>query len=457
MGGRIWVESDEDQGSIFHFTAVFGRSQASAETLRPAALEGLRVLVVDDNATNLRILQEMLESWHMTSVAVGDVASALEALSSTARERFHAVITDCQMPGVDGFSLARHIKQDRTLRDTPVIMLTSVGRPETATRARKMGLDACLDKPVKHSDLLDALSSIFGVATRRAASGSAGPTATPARRLNLLVAEDNVVNRRLVTTLMQKRGHRVEAVENGREALTAVEQHGESFDVLVMDVQMPEMGGFEATSAIRSFESTTGRRLPIVGLTAHAMAGDRERCLAAGMDGYLTKPIDVDDLIATVERFADAADGESVDAPPRVVEPRLSLSFDEPAALRHTGGDRKLLKEIVSMFLADSASLMRRIKQAVDRRDGEALRLSAHALKGPIATVGGFAGRDAAAALERLGQARQFEEASQAFAELQRQLNLLEKELVSAGLTKGKALIKKQKAKGKTSVRRRRT
>jgi two-component system sensor histidine kinase/response regulator len=448
MRGRIWVESIEGQGSTFYFTAGFGRSDTSADALRPTALEGLRVLVVDDNATNRRILKEMLESWRMTPVTVADASSAMAALGS-ARDRFHAVITDCQMPDVDGFTLAGRIKHDRTLRNTPIIMLTSVGRPETATRARKMGIDACLDKPVKHSDLLDALSSIVGVATRRSTPGPLSDT--PARQLHILIAEDNVVNRKLVTTLMQKRGHRVEAVENGREALSALKRQGSNFDVILMDVQMPEMGGFETARAIRTHEGSAGPRVPIIALTAHAMSGDLERCFEAGMDGYLTKPIDVDDLIVTVERFADAP---AVALNPSNAEARSDSDvFDEKTALKHTGGDRKLLKQIVTLFMTDSATLVRRIKRALDRKDGEAVRLSAHALKGSIATIGSPAGRDAAAALEQLGRASQFEDAPQAYARLLRQLELLEKELVTAGLTKRKSrrsgLRPRRRTKGK--------
>ena len=267
MGGRIWLESVEGHGSTFHFTAVLRRSAASTDALvaRPAAMEGLRVLVVDDNSTNRRILDEMLESWQMSPVSVGDASSAMRALSNATRDPFHAVITDCQMPDVDGFALARRIKRDRALRNTPIIMLTSAGRPDIAARARKIGIDACLDKPVKHSDLLDALASVFGVATRRPfdstglstknrlAQGKVGATegARPARPLHILVAEDNAVNRTLVTKLLEKRGHRIHAVENGREALAAIERHGDAFDVILMDVQMPEMGGLDATRAIR--------------------------------------------------------------------------------------------------------------------------------------------------------------------------------------------------------------
>ena len=313
MGGRMWVESEVGRGSTFHFTAVFDRPEAPAidpVSPRPSALDGLRVLVVDDNATNRRILEEMLASWQMRPHAVSNAGTAMDALreASPTDDRFHVVLSDCQMPNVDGFTLARQIKRDQRLRNTPVVLLTSVGRAGDAERCRRLGVDAFLTKPVKHSDLLDTLTTLFGVSTRGEKSRPATKTAagSPHRSLHILVAEDNAVNRTLVMTLLKKRGHSVKAVENGREAVQAIQTAGaRRFDIVVMDVQMPEMGGFEATQAIRAGERSSGQHLPIVALTAHAMQGDRARCLEAGMDDYLTKPIDVDELIATVESFGD--------------------------------------------------------------------------------------------------------------------------------------------------------
>jgi CheY-like chemotaxis protein/HPt (histidine-containing phosphotransfer) domain-containing protein len=312
-------------------------------------------------------------------------------------------------------------------------MLTSIGSTGDTARCRKMGVDGYLSKPVKHSDLLDALAGLFGVSTRRpAATGAVRPSAAPVRRLRVLVAEDNPVNRKLVTKLLQKRGHKVTSVEDGRQAVTAMtSSRAPGFDVVLMDLQMPELSGLEATEAIRGHEASRGGRVPIVALTAHAMQGDRERCLAAGMDGYLSKPIDVDELIATVESAGQAAaPADRAAAPPDEASP----VFDERAALAYAGGDRRLLREVVSLFRADAPSSLRRIEKALGRRDGDALRAAAHALKGAIATLGGKAGRDAAAELEQIGRSGRLDRADRAWVALREQIRRLDAALVEAGL-----------------------
>jgi two-component system sensor histidine kinase/response regulator len=453
MGGRLWVESAIGKGSTFHFTAVFDRGQSSSgvqgvEGL--SALDGLRVLVVDDNSTNRRILEEMLASWHMQPATVSDSASALVALRRPpGGERFHIVITDCQMPDVDGFTLARRIKADHALRETPIVMLTSMGHPEDVTRSRKVGIAAVLAKPVKHSDLLETLASIVGVSTRGSAPDSAdkfgslgmpldkgrsGVSKRPLRLLRVLVAEDNRVNRKLVTTLLRKRGHQVQAVDNGRKAVDALAgSAGARIDVVLMDVQMPEMGGLEATGAIRASEAGTSRHVPIIALTAHAMQGDRQRCLDAGMDGYLAKPIDVNELIATVEGFADQS-ARTITTTSPAPDPGPAVVFDQRAALSYTGGDRPLLKEAIAIFRSDYRSSLAAIKRAVDKGRCEALALAAHALKGSIAMVGGLEGQRLAAELEQMGRTSQLDQAATTFATLKAQITLLDKAFREARL-----------------------
>ena len=461
MGGRMWVESEVGHGSTFHFTADFDTPAVPTTRqprARPMALEGLRVLVVDDNATNRRILEEMLASWRMKPTTVSAAAQALEALHRAIEtgERFDVLISDGQMPDVDGFMLARRVKGDRRIGQTPIVMLTSIGQPDDTARRRKAGVDAYLTKPVKHSDLLDALATLFGVSTRHASEpGTSAGAATPRRALKVLVAEDNIVNRKLVTTLLHKYGHKVKAVENGRAAVEAIEAAGDRrFDVVLMDLQMPQMSGFEATQAVREKESSSGGHLPIIALTAHAMQGDRERCFRAGMDGYLSKPIDVDELIATVERLGS---GVAFETPQTPVSPVAAGIFDEQAALAYTGQDRRLLKQVVSMFRSDYPTSLRRIEQAMRRKDGEGLRAAAHALKGAIATVGSPAGREAAATLEQVGRSGNLAGADAAYLDLRRNVELLERAFVAAGLvSKRKDQKAPRRARKQTAKRNRR-
>ena len=437
MGGRMWVESEEGRGSTFHFTALFDTPAsfpARPVRRRSKALEGLRVLVVDDNATNRRILEEMLASWRMKPTAVSSADAALAALgrAATGAERFDVVISDGQMPDVDGFALARSIRQDRRLAATPIVMLTSMGSSGDIARSRKVGVDAYLTKPAKHSDLLDALARVFGGAARVRPATSEALVQAPKRRLRVLVAEDNLVNLKLVTRLLEKRGHQVHGVEDGRAAVDAIEsrQHGR-FDAVLMDLQMPSMSGLEATQAIRAYETTDGGHVPIIALTAHAMAGDRERCLASGMDAYLSKPIDVTQLIRTVEGFDDSPVQAQAAEPDQHSGQAI---FDERAALAYAGDDRALLEEVIALFRSDYPRSMRRIERAVRRRDGEALRAAAHALKGSIATVGSKPGRDAAARLEQIGRSGEFEGALDAHAALREQIRLLNEAFAAAGL-----------------------
>jgi len=421
MGGRIWLESAEARGSTFHFMARFGVAAEPASSGPRAALAGLRVLVVDDHATNRRIVEEMLTSWGMRPESVESAPAALERLR--AGDPYALLVTDYQMPGMDGLELARRAGKLPAARRPAVLLLTSVGQSELAPR-RRAAVQGVLTKPIKHSDLLDMIAGLF------AAAGEARPpavTAAPPRALRLLVAEDTPVNRKLVATVLSKRGHHVTTVENGRQAVEAVAQN--AFDLVLMDVQMPEMDGLEAARAIRAREGTSGGHVPIVALTAHALKGDRERCLAAGMDGYLAKPIDLDQLVATVEGWGTPVSSSAQAAP---------KGFDEEFALGRVAGDHKLLREVVSIFRADYPKTLRRVEAALARRDGEGLRMAAHALKGSVATFGAGEVREAALRLEQRGKGRRFTGASRDLTELKAGLRRLEKAFVSARLARAK-------------------
>ncbi len=307
MQGRIWVESEVGKGSTFHFTARFGVAKATWTTPPSAELsqlEDLSVLVVDDNATNRRILEEMLTSWRMKPALADSAQAALLALERALEsgKPFRLVLTDAHMPEMDGFTLAERIKHHPHLAGATIMMLTSGGQRGDAARCRELGVAAYLTKPIGQSELLDAILRVFAAAPQRMQSPVVVTrhSLREARQgLHILLAEDNPVNQRLATRLLEKRGYTVVVAGTGREALAALEK--QTFDLALMDVQMPDMDGFEATSAIREQEKITGKHLPVVAMTAHAMVGDRERCLAAGMDGYVSKPIKAQALFDAIK------------------------------------------------------------------------------------------------------------------------------------------------------------
>jgi CheY-like chemotaxis protein/HPt (histidine-containing phosphotransfer) domain-containing protein len=403
MGGRIWLESSPNEGSTFHFTVRLGITDARPEA--PAVnLTDLRVLIVDDNAVNRRILHELLMRWSMKPSAVESGNAAIQALkdASTRNRPFALVLLDANMPELDGFEVARLIRAEPQVASATIMMLSSSGQYNESARARELGIANCLTKPVDQRDLLAAIGrALAGKHTPRAALPMAMlPTDLPARRLNLLLAEDNVVNQRLAATILERRGHKVSIATNGHEALAALER--QTFDVVLMDVQMPEMGGFEATAAIRARERETGSHVPIIAITAHVMKGDRERCLAAGMDEYITKPLASRSLCEIVEQMAGFAPSPGLDVPAP-----SGLSDD---VLARVGGDRELLAEISRLFVDDAPAHLASIRAAIDGCDGEALRRAAHALKGAAANFDATSLVDAARSMEDVGRTGDFDE-----------------------------------------------
>ena len=313
MKGRIWVESEPGRGSRFHFTACFGgveRAPQPRVSAMAANLHGVRVLIVDDNDTNRRILRDALSRWHMRPIAASSGAEALGMLDEAAAsgDPCKLILTDFNMPGMDGLSLIEQVRARPNLPGTFIMMLTSSGQLSEAARCRSLGVDSFMVKPVRLNELREAMARMFAPHAPHAAAGRTQPAPARAappgtRPLNILVAEDNAVNQLVMQGMLKKRGHHVTVADTGRTALDALERS--PFDLVLMDVQMPELDGFEATREIRRKERASGSpRVPVIALTAHAMSGDRERCLDAGMDEYLTKPVNAKELDAALAKVA---------------------------------------------------------------------------------------------------------------------------------------------------------
>ncbi|MEQ9408638.1 MAG: PAS domain-containing protein [Fuerstiella sp.] len=440
MHGTIRCESEPDRGSTFIFDAQFGIAPGLRERRRdPVVVHGTRTLIVDDNATNRRILVEMCNNWGMDPVAAESAEEALGLLQENHESSpFTLLLSDVNMPRVDGFGMCERIRADDRFAALKIIMLTSAGRPGDAGRRQTLRVADHLLKPVKQSELFDCIVSVLGV-TDEDDIGEKPDPATKAAGLSglkVLLAEDNLVNQRLAIGLLTKQGHDVTVANNGAEALRTYQQ--DVFDVVLMDVQMPEMDGLAATAAIREYERQVGRKTPIIAMTAHAMKGDRERCLEAGMDQYLSKPIRGNQIAemfvrlqlkpgghgavqtedttatstatATVEGEAGAAVGTEAatesDAAAGTDAECVQDSgplVDWNEALESVDHDRQLLKAVIDAFIQEAPQLLKMGRTAVENDDAVTLHRAGHTLKGALMSLGAIGPSDVARTLERLG------------------------------------------------------
>jgi len=439
MGGRIWVESELGVGSRFHFTVRVGTAVEQAPVLDTTApqtvLSGVKVLIVDDNRTNRRILEGLVQRWGMISTAVSDAEKALAALTVAheANQPYGLILTDMHMPKMDGFDLVEEIKQRPDISTSTIMMLTSGGQRGDAARCGELGISAYLLKPVRQAELREAISRVLAPKEQTGAV----PMITrkllqedldPKKALHILLAEDNAVNQKLAIRLLEKRGHQVTLAANGRQALSALEKT--SFDLVLMDVQMPEMDGLEATRLLREREQGTGKHQPVVAMTALVMKGDRERCIEAGMDGYLSKPIrpqeldEVLDSYVTRERVDFAAESEAVAEP-------LESAVCATELLERIDGDRAFLAELLALFRDDYPVQVRAAREAVKTGNAEALQRAGHALKGALANLAAPASSRLAGQLESMGRSGDIQFAAGKLADMEAELERVVEELES--------------------------
>jgi PAS domain S-box-containing protein len=459
MGGHIWVESRPGRGSHFHFTARLtldpstnsspsssSPSPSPGPTVQPSPAQlpaNLPVLVVDDNSNTRAILEELLRNWRCQPTVVDSGTAAQAALDAAAErsEPFAIALLDSTMPRPDGFEVAAHWQEHPSSAKSVVMMLSPGAQVDGVSRCRAMGINSSVTKPIRQSDLLDALLSALGARKPEVvlAPVPRGPEFRPSRALSVLLVEDNPVNQRLALRLLQKWGHSVTAAGNGRQAVELAEKH--SFDIILMDVQMPVMSGLEAAVILRRREIQTGRRTPIIAMTAHALESDRQRCFDAGMDDYVTKPINTARLFTAMEGFFVSSDAaptiETVPAPNRVSPTSRSdapasagpahnvVVFDRAVALQRVDGDTDLLKEVAALFLADVPTLLRDLRGTLERGEASGFERAAHTLKGAAGNFGAGPVQQLASRLETLGRARQLSEAAPLLAQLETQLGLL--------------------------------
>ena len=432
MGGEIGVESEPGRGSTFWFTAKFGKQLSVADAIQTGvrSLDNLRVLIVDDNATNRKILSHQLSSWGMIHDEAESGARALEMLRRAASQgkAYELAVLDLMMPGMDGFELARVIKSDPLIAKARLVLLTSYGQRGDGAKSREMGVAAYLTKPVRQSQLFDCLTNVFSQTPEGAEAASSPRAAAQTHTKHssqetkkmsnklILLAEDNIVNQKVAVRQLQKLGYRADAVANGREAVEALGRI--AYDLVLMDCQMPEMDGYEATAEIRRREGVF-KHTPIVAMTANALEGDREKCIASGMDDYISKPVKPDELGSVLERFfTDACESVTIagDASQEVSPPvsleRLHLSM---------GDDPEELADILGIYMEQMSDSLKKMDAAIASGKADEVSLIGHNCAGVSANCGMDALVGPLRELERMGNARQLEGAATVSAQVSRE------------------------------------
>ncbi len=429
MGGRLWVESEAGQGSTFHFTAKFGlASERSSRprTAMPESLHRMPVLVVNDNETHRRILDEMLRNWNMQPTLVSDDRDALQALERAERDGglYPLVLLDFHMPRVDGFVVAKTIRSRWSADDVKLLMLTSATHAGIEERCSELDISAHVMKPFSQSDLYDSIVEALvapennipssGVPRAEAKEANASPP-QELKGLKVLLVEDNDINQILAIRNLEKVGYQVVVAGNGLEAVHAYQK--DQFDLVLMDIQMPTMNGLEATSEIRKIEQQTGRRTPIIAVTARAMLGDRETCIEAGMDGYVSKPIRIAEMFEVMDGLATTNGSNDTSATPNACDPQV---VDEEALIDLVGGDEDLLNELFDLFRERAEIELADVRRAFDRGDALALSDSVHSFKGTLQSLCATNASEAADRLERIARSGKLEHAGAALDELER-------------------------------------
>jgi CheY-like chemotaxis protein len=428
MGGRIWVESEPGNGSTFHFTTRFSGLQDNQETVKEMLTPGLqdiKTLIVDDNTTSRNIITEMLEGWKMSAITAAGIDEAKQILTK-AEENEHPVeviLIDSSLPDKEGFELTRWIN-GRSQLDSKVIMMLTFTDLRANAYFKNLGLTTTIMKPVRPSDLQAAIMFALEIEKPGLKSEDDALPRKANQPLKILVAEDTPFNQKFILRLLGRWGHQTVMVENGLQVLEALD--AETFDLVIMDVRMPEMDGYEASRKIRESEKTNGGHIPIIAITAHAVKGDRERCLEAGMDEYVSKPISSDKLFEIIETLAA---GKSPDMAGTDNKADTLNSFDKQTLIDAFDHDWGFFKEVVDLFVSDYPRMMVDIRQAFETGDTDALIRTAHSLKGMLSLFNAQAAAQKTIKLQELGKQGEFSEIENEIEALSGELSMLKSTL----------------------------